>query len=285
MSKPQMDVIEFGKQLVLTGDIDPVYIMLHDVKLPYNKLYRWLLAYWCFYHCGTASWMVDQVQFWPAMNKAARSSQWPRSSERRHFRGTFAIKAVLKLREICAHLQFQYHKRNGSALGDVEALFDTLCCKPHPVPLATMMLRAKCMYGFGDWIGFKVADMLERLGLCPVEFSEADTFLFDSPREGAELVKANYSASELTGPDLPAPEFAMGYLERHLGELPAPPRYERTLNGQEYETILCKWKSHLSGHYHVGKDITEIKHGLMKFCTTPTAQLLLKGLPECLQTT
>jgi hypothetical protein len=56
--------------------------------------------------------------------------------------------------------------------------------------------------------------------------------------------------------------WAYTMLKRKLGTLKAPPRFERRINIQEIETILCKWKSHINGHYFVGKDIQEIRHGL-----------------------
>jgi hypothetical protein len=47
-------------------------------------------------------------------------------------------------------------------------------------------------------------------------------------------------------------------LERKFSSFTAPPRYDRPVGVQECETILCKWHSHLNGHYPVGKDSREI---------------------------
>ncbi|MBZ4299837.1 hypothetical protein LAJ56_17985, partial [Streptococcus pneumoniae] len=58
------------------------------------------LAYWCFYHVGTASWIADRsVGYWQRMEKAAGSKEYPRSSERRHFRGGQATRSVAWLKE------------------------------------------------------------------------------------------------------------------------------------------------------------------------------------------
>lgn len=261
LKKQQLSVVDFGRRLVETEDLDPVYCMLHNAQLEQRKLKRWLLAYLCFYHCGTASWIVDQPDYWFGMKMAASSKRWPRSSERRHFRGEFATKAVEAL----------------SASG-VNNIFSMLT-DAQPLALATMMKRVKTLYGFGDWIAFKVADVLERLGLCKILFHDADTFLFDSPKAGAELVVEKYATGGYRA-SLPASQWAFDYLKRHLGDMEAPPRYERKLNGQEFETILCKWIAHMEGRYPVGKDITEIRHGLLKFSTCKTSQLLLKCLPK-----
>lgn len=251
----KLDVVEFGRQLVTTGDLDPVYVVLHNAGLSKTELYKWLIPYWCFYHVGTACHIADHPYYWPTMAKAAASKDYPRSSERRHFRGAFAIKAVEKLAKV-------------GWLRPIEQLIEG-----SPLTLSTVMKRVKTWYGFGDWIAFKVADMLERLDICKVTFTEADTFLFDSPREGATLVVEHNATHKVDD----HPKWAMDYLSIHLGTLDAPPRKERKLNGQEYETILCKWKSHLSGHYTVGKDIHEVREGLLRFSKCRTSQALLAG--------
>src|SRR6185437_10528018 len=54
----------------------------------------------------------------------------------------------------------------------------------------------------------------------------------------------------------------VAHLARQFGDLLAPPWRDRPVNIQEIETVLCKWKSHLHGRYPVGKDTSEVKHGL-----------------------
>jgi hypothetical protein len=70
--------------------------------------------------------------------------------------------------------------------------------------------------------------------------------------------------------------WAYNQLRQHLGKYKAPPRFERAINIQEIETILCKWKSHMNGHYKVGKDTHEI-HEALKETSGTTAQTLLKA--------
>jgi hypothetical protein len=56
------------------------------------------------------------------------------------------------------------------------------------------------------------------------------------------------------------------------------------VNVQEIETIFCKYKSYVKGHYHVGKDIHEIREALIytqKYSKrTGLANALLKAMPE-----
>lgn len=273
MPKIKLGAVEFGRQLVLSEDLDPVYVMLHKAKLPPQVLRKWLVAYWCFYHVGTASWITDHPKYWPALHKAAASKDYPRSSERRHFRGAFAIKAAELLEE--------------RGVDGIFGEFDRAAYERRVLTLEDVMDYVKEWYGFGDWIAFKVADMLERLNLCRVAFTEVDTFLFDSPKKGAALVQNLHAKCDCNSKithhhNCPRvrPGWALDYLQENLGHLEAPPRKERKLNGQEYETVLCKFKSHWEGGYHVGKDITEVRHGLEKFQRCKTAQLLLKHVPK-----
>lgn len=249
---------QFGRQLIATGDLDPVYIVLWESKLDRDQLCRWLVAYWCFYHCGTASWVVDQPDYWAALMAAASTKKHPRASERRHFRGQAAIKAVNGLREwrlTCSEMVYQVS-------GPTE----------NP-PLSEVVRRVKQFKGFGDWIAFKVADMLERLDLCAVYFSPTDVFnMYDAPRAGAKAICEYMGVNEYSNQYL----VAYNYLKTKLAKEKAPPRYERPINIQEIETICCKYKSHCNGKYTVGKDIHEVHEGLDKYKhKSTTAQRLL----------
>lgn len=259
------DVLEFGRELIETGDLDPVYIVVHQASksMPIGKLQAWLVAYWCFYHCGTASWIVDQPNYWDAFAGAAATKEHPRSSERRHFRGANAIKAVRHLRGL----------RDSPA----NIVWGLGHCNEKPL-LAEVVRRAKKLHGFGDWIAFKIADMLERLGLCPVEFSTQDIFgMYESPTLGAILI-SDLLGSTQTLSVLEKCSSALNHLNDGLGYLAAPPRFERMINVQEIETICCKFVAHFKGRYKVGKDIAEVKHGLMLYARkSRTAQQLLRA--------
>ena len=259
MAEP-LSILEFGRQLLETGDLDPVYIVLYEAKLGADELERWLLAYWCFYHVGTASWITDQNEYWPAMLEAAGSKEYPRSAERRHYRGTFAVKSVRWLEE-----------------QGLEALLSPLT-ESGPLTVERVVGIVKSWYGFGSWIAFKVADMLERLGLADITFDEKSVLLYDSPRKGAEeLYAARFGGR---GDPCQAPAYALRLLTRQsggLGALLAPPRYERVINVQEVETTLCKYHSYRHGHYHVGEDLEAVRHGLLRFPNSTTADRLLQA--------
>lgn len=252
-SSPDLRVYEFGKQLLEKNDLDPVYVLLWEAQLSPKQLQKWLLAYWCFYHIGTASWIVDQPSYWEAFKQAAGSKEWPRCSERRHFRGENARKSV------------EYLCSRG-----VSDLFDPLL--QEQLTVGQIMRYVQTWVGFGPWISFKVADMLERLDIAPVRFDAGTMFLFDSPREGAELL---YRTEGGTGGD--PNSWAVDRILKQLGHHRAPPRNERTLNVQEAETCLCKWKSYKGGHYRPGEDVESCQNGLRRFPQSLTSQKLYQA--------
>lgn len=243
--------VEFGRQLILTQDLDPVYLPAREIvrRAPFAVSARWLLGYWCFYHVGTACWLAGasrEADFWERMERAD-TERFPRSSERRHFRGHASAKAIAGL------------KARGSAADIVGLLraqwtfFDVAeVCKTLPL--------------FGPWATFKVADMLERVDLAHVAFDSAVLGMYDEPQRGAALVMTGELAD-------PRPEYLEPAVEALLDKLggyyapPAPrsPEHSRRVGLQEIETVLCKFKSFHKGHYYVGKDIREITHAIQDF--------------------
>lgn len=251
------DVFRFGERLLETNDLDPVYVMLWGAQLPDPVLKRWLLAYWCFYHVGTASWIADTpVGYWDRFVTAAGSKEFPRCHERRHFRGEKAVKAT------------QWLSTQG-----VAELFDLILNGPHL--LQDVMEVVQKWPQFGPWISFKMADMLERLDLLPVEFDAGAMFLFDSPKDGAELM-----AKVEGGPETDRQQWAVDTLIQHFRSNKAPPRYERSINCQEAETILCKWKSYRGGHYEIGEDVKGLRKSLSMPFMGNLSKRLLKHCPK-----
>lgn len=238
-----LSIEEFGNRLLLTGDLDPLYIMLHNSDLDMEQKERFCIAYWCFYHAGVAFRLaeVPKSRFWTWMMEAARNEDklWPRGTERRHFRGKAGIQSV-------AHLSSIFQDPNH--LTDLLRKFDRF---------DEMSKMVQTWTGFGPWIAFKVADMMERVLAHPVDFSSCRLNFYQTPLEGARL--ACHHWKETT--DQPV-AYAVWRLLNEFGSLKAPPDDRRSVDIQEIETILCKWKSHMGGHYPVGKDTKEIRHGL-----------------------
>lgn len=251
---------EFGAKLLETGDLDPLYIALDrspSMKADRAMLHRWLFAYWCCYNAGASSFIAeaDGDQFWTRMLTMARNDapaptggRWPRGHERRHFRGEKAWMAIES-----------YATRFPIPEGIVHWFSGGVA----PIPYRTLRDRVTTLPQFGPWIAFKVADMLERVAGVPVSFEHADGMMFDQPYKSALSVFANDWKMATTDSNDAIVRFVAGkLLDKFSIGWTAPPRHDRAVNIQEVETILCKWKSHNTGHYPVGIDSEELRAGL-----------------------
>lgn len=243
-------VEDFGRALLTARDLDPVYELLYQSTLSGPALKKWLLAYWLFYHVGVASWIVEQDDFYESALYAF-DNKFPRGAERRHFRGDGPRKAIDGLKAM-------YPKP--------EVVADDVYAPTYPA----CHQKVKQLPMFGDWIAFKVADMLERcLGL-PIEFSTAIIF-YEQPSAAAAFVYADEGygkdwALRRDGVIAGKLEHKIELVTKRLLDVfqneKAPPSFDRAIGVQEIETILCKYKSHRNGTYPVGKDRKEVFHAL-----------------------
>lgn len=274
----KLSLEEFGRQLVLSGDLDPVYTALSRVEYDGQRMRRLLFAYWCCYNLGEADYLSTSEgnAYWFTMQTMAENSQpspvgrWPRGRERRHFRGEKAIEAI-------GWFWKNYSNRAHGPVTTLETLFSQ---EEEGPPLRTVpyveLKKVVCEWPqFGPWIAFKVGDMLERVLHLPVDFTDSDVFFFDSPREAAKSwAMQNFWTVAMSD----APKVAVEFLKKELGHLSAPPSFDRSLNIQEFETILCKWKAHQNGIYPIGSDIKELKHSLEPWVKAGYAEALYAAL-------
>ncbi len=270
----KLGVKEFGDRLIATRDLDPTYAGLRgmrDNEMGEAQSCRWLLAYWCFYHVGLASWLSEQegAKFWDWMRIAAENQthapvadrgRWPRAAERRHFRGQKCVDAVEWLRSNNRHPEAWVRGLSG---------YDTE---------KQVMAQVQTWPMFGPWIAFKAADMLERCCGFQIKFDPNLGLMYDEPRKAlAMLVDTGGASCGDTGAPVDK-EWWYQYLSEYFARTPAPPFGDRMCGPQEVETVLCKWKSYMGGHYHVGKDIHDHRNALVGWGRT--AELMLKHMPE-----
>lgn len=234
----------FGTTLLRTNDLDPVYVMIGRAQLPAPLLQRWCVAYWMFYHVGVASRIAEAKDFWTTTEQAFHE-KWPRGAERRHFRTQRAWNAV------------QWMK----TLGTPEDLLAQWFAKIDDAPLTfqTVSRRVRSTPEFGPWVAFKVADMAERVLKIPIDFADCALGIYREPVKGAALIAYGDEDRRLSTDELTS---VVKQLAREWSAWLAPPSYNRPINVQEIETILCKYKSHTHGHYPVGKDSEEVLHAL-----------------------
>lgn len=237
ISYPILTFADFSRQLITTEDLDPIYVILEEARLPEATLQRWLLAYWCFYHAGVASYVAEAADFWPAMYYA--NANWPRGTERRHFRGAISLLAL----DDMAFDAPEY------VVADMTA----------GRTFQQVAANVQQYYGFGQWIAWKVADMAERVLHLPIDFHDATLGIYRDPVKGAALYLLGDQNAPITPNQL---DMVVEQVAFEFSKYQAPPSYNRPVNIQEIETFLCKWKSHVNGHYPLNKDTNEIKHGL-----------------------
>lgn len=278
---PRLSIEEFGTHLLESGDLDPVYIALRNAELPENQLHRWLIGYWCFYHCGVASYLseFEGDEFWEKMMVTAVNDQptafgtrWPRGHERRHFRGEQGIKAVAELQQRYSNLP--------------EAMVATIigAARGSNGDYKAVANAVKTHRGYGDWISFKVCDMMDRVLGEKVDFSEAAVFMFKDPREAAFRLwrlKAGLPDTARPKDETEVIHQVVNYLKMFFKDFSAPPSHDRSIGLQEVETVLCKWKSHCNGHYPLNNDIQEINVGLQPWTgVSETAKIFLSSMPK-----
>lgn len=269
-------VTDFGRELLRTGDLDPVYVALHGAQLDRPTLARFCIAYWCFYHVGLAAAMAEiksPKKYWEAMMKAAVNEgfdldsrkPFPRGGERRHYRGAQAVASMASLISL-------YPKGAEQAVeGFIGAPQGYACHTYKSVAAAVQKHR-----GFGEWIAFKIADMSERVLGYDTDFSDCHLGIYKDPRQGAALSRFGRWDHPITDEEV-KDEFAT--IVKALKSFKAPPSYDRPVNIQEAETVACKAKSHAKGRYPLGKDTLEIRHGLAAW-GGDVAKLLLMHMPK-----
>src|SRR5258708_487912 len=214
---------EFGRQLILTQDLDPVYCSVVNANLDWNQRARLVLAYSCLYHLGVSAYLSEfkGAKFWEKLRIAAinKNHDWPRGTERRHWRGENAIASVNWL-----------HDRFPNA---PEHVFKWCTLIPQ---FTFVMARVQEIPSFGPWAAFKCCDLLERVLGTPIDLTGCDLAFYESPRAGAALLNLSVSG-------------AIAKLQKALGHLTAPPG-GRKVGVMEIETVLCKFHSMVNGHYY-----------------------------------
>lgn len=269
---PRLDFIPFGKQLIQSGDLDPVYLALNSVSFSKEQRLRWIVAYCAFYHCSVACWLSELkgAEFWHYLKIAAENKvsspikeRWPRGHERRHFRGEQALAAINDWENRYGTHPEHMMKyivgsgKNFQAIGD----------------------RAVEHRSVGVWMKFKLIDLADACFDAKVEQTNLEQFLYESPRTSILSMwnKLHPSANS----DESILQKAIAYLLKQYKELRIPHHPDKAIDLFCLETIACKHSSHLNGHYPLFNDIDEITLGLSSWKdTSASVRLFLEAMPK-----
>lgn len=274
-----LEIEPFGEHLIQSNDLDPVYVALTEMRnfCEEEQIKRWLVAYWCFYHCGFASWISEfgNGDYWKHFVIATQNKvlspvggRWPRGKERRYWRGDVAVSAAVSL---AGQYPTPHHMVDG---------FIPI----HRVAYSEMADLVQKHHLFGPWISFKVCDMLERVLEVPIDFDQASVFMFKDPTEAALMLwgqKQKLPPTATPKNRQNAIDSVVEYLKMRFRGFTAPPSNDRPIGLQEIETVLCKWKSHRNGHYPLYNDIDEITEALDEWSPhSKTARLMASVMPK-----
>lgn len=282
---PRLDIESFGRQLITSGDLDPIYTALVRAEkagdYSTTQLCRWMVAYWCYYNAAVASFLSEKEgdDFWRWMLVAAENTKetpvggrWPRGHERRHFRAAIAVNSVSSLQKRYAERPENFVLYVGARATEEERL-----------PFRTVSNRAQEHNGFGPWIAWKIADMMDRVMEVPVDFSDADIFMYKDPEKAALMLfeqRYHLPPGARVKKRVVLPK-VLDYLLGEFSGFKAPPLSDRAVNIQEVETVLCKWKSHVNGHYPLLNDIVDIRSGLEPWTgKCAAARAFLSHMPD-----
>lgn len=294
----RLPIETFGRILITSGDLDPIYTALTRAQsvgdFSPEQVKRWMVAYWCFYSAGVASFISQHegLEFWRWMRIAAINEEptpvggrWARGHERRHYRAAIAINSVKELTERYNIRPERMVELIAVRSTDPGQPFQGALGVPASLPFSVVSARAQTHSGFGPWIGFKVADMVDRVLGIPVDFDNAAVFMFKDPEKAAMMLWEQREGHKYPPNVRPKREAILNAVASHLiktfSDLQAPPRLDRPINIQEVETVLCKWKSHMNGHYPLDNDIREINEGLRPWLGySPAASAFFAHMPR-----
>jgi hypothetical protein len=225
------DVTAFGRALLAARDLDPVYEAFGCAGFTRAERSALVLAYSWFYHAGVAADIAEQPDFWRAARLAYEANA-PRGTERRHFRGPRGLAAIEWVR---------------ARFATPEAALDALLAPT----FGAFRARALAWPQTGDWMAFKLGDLLERVRGDRISFDDCALAFYREPRRAALLVAEERGLT--AGVDALA-----RLIVAEFDGVAAPPHADRPCGLQEIETMLCKYKAHRHGFYPVGRDRAEI---------------------------
>lgn len=224
----------FARDLVLTGELDPMYDMMYRIN-PHEKKMRFVTHFFLFYDAGEAALcMNDPRPFWSYV--MAGYSTFKRGTERRHFRGDNGLKAISIL----------------SLYNDLDEMWDSM----YGSNLYTIAQKAQPGTQIGPYFQWKMMDIYDRVFDDRVFLSldEAVKYLPDEPRKCAKAIWPDMSL-----------RWVLQEVASWIDDIPAPGPHNRNCGYSEAETILCAINGFRKGSYKFGQDLERRHRELAPF--------------------
>ena len=242
------DLVRFGKGLIKSQDIDPLYPVLRDLVdgMGFEEAYwlQHLYVAWYNLPSGWRAWIDMPMP--ESFDPELIDPRWPTGTERRANRGG----------KVIAHLSSTIDTIDKDFEGDIVRFFTDGIFEPEDsyqptVNWMVMNERLQGLYLNGRWAAYKQCEVLRRVMDVPLEAPDMGMQFSSGPREGLAMLYGEVPGQtrgvinqlDAQARDLQERALAMG-LEADIEEL---------------ETVLCNFKSLRKGKYYIGHDIDELQ--------------------------
>lgn len=242
--------VDFSRKLFESEDSDPGYMLLARVDVPEAQRKRLMTAWVSFYNLGIAARASEYKgkAFWAYLSYIYPTAK--RATERRHFRGSAGLRAL-----------DQWSK----AYPAPERMVDALTGRTY----FDVRRAAKNVAQIGGYFVWKFADVQERVFRIPCDFTGAEKYSPELPKQGAKLI----GDSILPGYSIER-TYATIVNSMNVAGMKSPPWYDRPMNMQEAETVCCVYKQWKNGSWcDRSRTAKATKRLLAEPCNTSDAML------------
>jgi len=254
------DFVTFGRHLVATKDIDPIYPLIkwviQDRRLDDEQAHWLVYLYLCAYNAPTA-WAIFQEFNDPHFYSASVTEsfkKWeaerrPRlriNIERRGLRGGKIVEALEAYSCLVAGVPQRgwLETADGWLERDSKEAFSRLWNHVQMVPFV------------GRWAAFKWLDLLKHVLDYPIEFPDMRLAYCTGPRQALEELYLGARSDRQDGPYIEWLDGVGKGLRTQVGSAGL------SLTFDELETALCNFLSTMHGRYYIGHDIDECQGDL-----------------------
>lgn len=240
---------QFARDLVTTGELDPMYTMLSRARAVKGDdwVRRFSLYLLMFYDAQRAAWIADQPSddFWFHVER--NFDLHTRGKERRHFRGANGVAGYTSLQ----------------ALGSAEQAFQ-VPLQARTLPEFVQALVAAKVSSFGSYFQLKWFDYATNVFDRKMDVSRLPFMLPDPPLKCLKAIMPELTTLQ-----------AMNTIVSWISDLDDPFGGKRKCGYSEAETVACGIHTYLIKHkYLMGDDIDKYHDAL---ANRPDLLALLPG--------